>query len=99
MLILGDYLLSGGFVSLTMKPLSEIISPSLAHAAEALLTSLNKRPPAPAAKSKLNKEILILAPTAVPGFESKGEVTKITKTKLEDKPDHLKVLKKHGKGK
>ena len=54
---------------------------------------LNKRPSAPAAKSKLNKEILIQAPTAVPGFESEGENTKITETKLEDKPDHLKVLK------
>ena len=35
----------------------------------------------------------IQAPIAVPGFESKEEATKIIKTKLEDKPDHLEVLK------
>ena len=37
--------------------------------------------------------MLIEAPTAVPGLESKGEATKITKTKLEDKIDQLKVIK------
>ena len=46
-------------------------------------------PPAPAAKSKLNKESPIQAPTAVPGFESEGKDTKITKSKLDDKPDQL----------
>ena len=58
-----------------------------------MLTSLNKRTPVPAAKSKLKKEMLVQAPIAVPGFESKEEATKITKTKLEDKPDDLTVLK------
>ena len=54
---------------------------------------LNKRPPGPAAKSKVNKEIPIQAPTAVPGFESEEEDTKIIKSKLDDKPDQLNVLK------
>ena len=54
---------------------------------------LNKRHPAPAAKLKLNKEILIQAQTAVPGLESAGEDTKKTKSNLDDKPDQLKVLK------
>ena len=63
------------------------------YQAQALLTDLNKRTPKPAAKSELDKEMLIEAPTAVPGLESKGEATKITKTKLEDKIDPLKVIK------
>ena len=37
--------------------------------------------------------MLIEAPTAVPGLESKGEATKITKIKLEDKIDPLKFIK------
>ena len=37
--------------------------------------------------------MLIEALTAVPGLESKWEATKITKTKLEDKIDQLKVIK------
>ena len=56
----------------------------------------NKKPTAPSAKSKLNKEILIQALTAVPGFELEGEDTKITESKLYDKPDQPKVQKKHG---
>ena len=49
--------------------------------------------PTLAVKLKLNKEILNKAPAAVPDFESKREDTKITESKLEDKPDQLKVPK------
>ena len=69
-----------------------IIIGLLSSTAKALLKDLNKSTPKQAAKSELDKEMLIEAPTVVPGLKKKDEATKITKTKVEDKPDHFEVL-------
>ena len=58
----------------------------------AFLKDLNKSTPKQANKSEIDKEMLMEAPTVVPGLKTKDEAAKITKTHEEDKIDPLKVI-------
>ena len=69
-----------------------IIIGLLSSTAEALLNDFNKSTPKQATKSEIDKEMLMEAPTVVPGLKTKDEATKITKTHEEDKIDPLKVI-------